>query len=388
VENLTAGTSITLNGNDVLHLTGFTTGINPVENEQPGSMRIYPNPMIDNSIVEILPPVAGYAIITVYNITGKLVNQVHCYLENNWQEFILSGSKSGLYLIDVKGNNYQFTGKLLCNGTSNRTISIEKVSNNIKIVDGKISKLDYKGVQATVEMPYSTGDRLKLTGTSDKYITIIGDIPTTSKLVTFTFIDCTDGDGNNYPVIQISTGKGAPQNWMAENLKTTKYNKGDAIPNVTSNTAWAALSTPAYCWYNNETAYKVTYGALYNWHTINTGNLCPTGWRVPTDADWTTLTDYLGGLNIAGGKLKETGTLHWISPNTGATDEIGFTALPGGYRDFDGTFHSVRSLCDWWAASEYDANHAKNRNLNYIKNNMERNSYNKKAGFSVRCVKD
>jgi uncharacterized protein (TIGR02145 family) len=175
---------------------------------------------------------------------------------------------------------------------------------------------------------------------------------------------------------------------MAENLKTTKYSNGDAIPNVTDNAAWAALSTPAYCWYNNEVAYKVTYGALYNWHTVNTGNLCPTGWHVPSDAEWTTLTDYLGGLNVSGGKLKETGTLHWISPNNGATDEICFTALPGGYRDIDGTIHSVRYLCDWWVATEYDAIHAKNRNLNYLKSNVERNAYNKKAGFSVRCVKD
>jgi uncharacterized protein (TIGR02145 family) len=390
VENLTSGKSLTLNGNDILHLTGTTTGINPVENEQSSGMKIYPNPMIDNSTVEIFPPVAGDANITVYDITGKLVTHIHSYLENNRQEFKLSGTKNGFYLINVTGNNYQFSGKLLCNGKSNGTISIEKISNNIQKNDEEISKMDYKGVQATVDMPYSTGDRLKLTGISDIYITIIIDIPTTSKVVTFTFIACTDGDGNNYPVIQIGTGKCAPQNWMAENLKTTKFKDGKtSILNVTDYAAWTALSTPAYCWYNNDAAYKATYGALYNWYTVSTGNLCPTGWHVPTDAEWTTLTNYfLGGESVAGGKLKETGTTHWANPNTGATNETGFTALPGGYRSPDGAFCCIGSYGKWWSALGSDASEAWVRYLSNSFSGVSRSLFNKNYGLSVRCLKD
>ena len=120
---------------------------------------------------------------------------------------------------------------------------------------------------------------------------------------------------------------------MAENLKTTKYRDGTSIPLVTENTAWLNLTTPGYCWYNNDAAhYKSTYGALYNWYVLNAGsngwkNVCPTGWHVPTDAEWTTLTTYLGGESIAGGKLKETGTSHWLSPNTVATNETGLHTL-------------------------------------------------------------
>jgi uncharacterized protein (TIGR02145 family) len=389
VENLTAGTSLTLNGNDILHLTSIITGINPVENGQSGEMKIYPNPMIDNSIIKIFPPVEGDATISVYSLTGKLVTKVKSYLEHDWQEFKLSGTENGLFLITVKGPDYQFSGKLVCNEKSNGTMSIEKVSNNAQATDGKISKMEHKGVQVTVDMQYTTGDRLKLTGISSNYTTIITDIPTTSKLVTFTFIECTDGDGNNYPVIQIGTGKSTPQIWMAENLKSTKFKDGTSpIPNIAGNAAWQALSSPAYCWYNNEVGNKATYGALYNWYTVNTGKLCPTGWHVPTDAEWTTLTDFLGGLAKAGGKLKETGTLHWISPNTGATNETGFTALPGGYRTLNGTYGLLGYFGKLWSATEYNATYARCRFLSNNDVDVVRENFNKKIGLSVRCVKD
>jgi len=172
---------------------------------------------------------------------------------------------------------------------------------------------------------------------------------------------------------------------MVENLKTTSYNDGTAIPLVTDNTAWSNLSTPGYCWYNNDAAtYKVTYGALYNWYTVNTGKLCPTGWHVPTDAEWTTLTTYLGGESIAGGKLKETGTSHWDSPNTGATSETGFTALPGGLRYYDGTFDGLGYYGLWWGATE----DAWGQGVGYDYIDVTRGSSDKSYGFSVRCVRD
>jgi uncharacterized protein (TIGR02145 family) len=176
---------------------------------------------------------------------------------------------------------------------------------------------------------------------------------------------------------------------MAENLKTTKYNDGTAIPNVTDGTAWHALSTPAYCWYNNDAATnKATYGALYNWYTVNTGKLCPTGWHVPTDAEWTTLTDYLGGINVAGGKLKEIGTTHWSSPNTGATNETGFTALPGGSRVGYGYFGGIGSFGDWWSSSESSTYDAWYRNVDNGSSDVDRGDGNKFNGCSVRCVRD
>jgi uncharacterized protein (TIGR02145 family) len=146
-----------------------------------------------------------------------------------------------------------------------------------------------------------------------------------------------DIDGNVYTAITIGT-----QIWMGENLKTTRYNDKTEIPNVVSNVLWQELTSGAYSWYDHdESTYKKAYGGLYNWYAANSGKLCPVGWRLPTPEDWTTLSDFLGGDEIAGGKLKETGTTHWSSPNTGATNETGFTGLPTGLRESDGTFDGI-----------------------------------------------
>ncbi len=176
--------------------------------------------------------------------------------------------------------------------------------------------------------------------------------------------------------------------WLAENLLTTAYNDGTAIPNVTEKAAWAGLSTGAYCWHSNDINNKSTYGALYNWHAVNSGKLAPTGWHVPTDAEWTALTDYLGGLDVAGGKLKETGTTHWNSTNNGATNETGFTALPGGSRSHTGAFFSIGEHGDWWSTTEFDTQNAWIRRLSYNYRNVQRYSYSKGYGYSVRCVRD
>lgn len=192
-----------------------------------------------------------------------------------------------------------------------------------------------------------------------------------------------DIDGNTYNVVKIGT-----QVWMAENLKTTKYNNGTAIPLVTDNTTWSNFSTPAYCWYNNDAAtYKNTYGALYNWHTVGTGNLCPTGWHVPSDAEGTILETYYGGSYIAGGELKEAGYLHWLSPNTGATNTSGFTALPGGYRYDNGTFREIGNQGLWWSSTSSYGN-AWDRNLYYDMENYIRGNIPMTGGLSVRCLRD
>jgi uncharacterized protein (TIGR02145 family) len=200
----------------------------------------------------------------------------------------------------------------------------------------------------------------------------------------FTTEQLKDADGNVYTTITIGT-----QVWMVENLKTTKYNDGTAIPLVSDAGAWAVLNAPGYCWYNNdEAANKATYGALYHWLTGNTGKLCPTGWHVPTDSEWTTLTDYLGGESISGSKLKEAGTIHWLSPNTGATNESGFTALPGGFRAIDGTFNNIGSNGYWDSSTEYNASNRYGREMHNDGSDVIRGPYGKRRGLSVRCLKD
>jgi len=203
-----------------------------------------------------------------------------------------------------------------------------------------------------------------------------------------------DIDGNTYTTVTIGT-----QVWMAQNLKTTKYNDGSNIPNVTGNTAWGALSTGAYCDYDNTSSNSTTYGRLYNWYAVDNNastkvasnggkNICPVGWHVSTDAEWTTLSTYLGGTSVAGGKLKESGTAHWTTPNPGATNESGFTALPGGYRYYDGTYFSgIGSYGYWWSSSP-DGVFADIRYIYYNNSNITRSYNNLKFGHSVRCVKD
>lgn len=206
----------------------------------------------------------------------------------------------------------------------------------------------------------------------------------------------TDICGNNYQTILIGN-----QVWMAENLATTKYNDGTSIPNVTDPTDWAALTTAGYCWFQNDSAtYAPTYGALYNWHTVNWGTLCPSGWHVPSDAEWKIMEMHLGMTQTEadgwgfrgtdeGGKLKEVGFTHWWSPNAGATNSSGFTALPSGEREEDGSFFTwLGPFGEWWSATEFSSSHAWIRELHCTQELVARIEDTKTNGFSVRCVKD
>jgi len=198
-----------------------------------------------------------------------------------------------------------------------------------------------------------------------------------------------DVDGNIYNTVIIGT-----QIWMKENLKTINYNDGTSIPLVTVNAVWTELNTPGYCWYNNDSAtYNSIYGALYNWFAVDAAsnggkNVCPANWHIPTYTEWKTLTTHLGGLSVAGGKLKETGTTHWLSPNTGATNESGFTALPGGFRYRDGKYDAVGYWGQWWSSTEEPTGIVWFSNVYYADARASRNGANKRDGLSVRCLKD
>ena len=190
----------------------------------------------------------------------------------------------------------------------------------------------------------------------------------------------TDIDGNIYNVVTIGT-----QVWLKENLNTITYNDNTPIPSVVLSSQWASMTSDAYF---GNIANMTTYGKLYNWYAVNSGKLCPTGWHVPTDSEWTTLTDYLGGESVSGGKLKESGTTHWNSPNTGANNESGFLGLPGGANYSDGAFGSVGFSSFWWSSTEYDIDYAWFRSIGYSSGNVTRDKLRKQSGFSVRCIKD
>jgi uncharacterized protein (TIGR02145 family) len=210
-----------------------------------------------------------------------------------------------------------------------------------------------------------------------------------------------DINGNVYNTVTI--GK---QVWMKENLKTTKYNDGTNIPNVKVNSTWASFTTGAYSDYENTPTNSTTYGRLYNWYVIDNNtatkvsgnggkNVCPTGWHVPSDSEWSTLITYLGGDSIAGGVLKETGSTHWVDPNWGASNESGFTALPGGGRYPDGRFSRMWDEGHWWSVTEFfyppserNATLAWFSTINYRDSKVSRDNGTKNCGFSVRCLMD
>jgi uncharacterized protein (TIGR02145 family) len=212
----------------------------------------------------------------------------------------------------------------------------------------------------------------------------------------------TDIDGNIYNTVKIGN-----QVWMAENLKTTKFNDGTPIPQVTESTAWSNLSTPGYCWYNNDINYKNTYGAIYNYYVFENDltppsppmdkKLCPTGWHLPNVSEWKALMatadpeydnfDHNKCLNCisfnAGAKLKEAGTIHWQSTTVDVSNETGFTALPGGSRVRDGSFKLIGQQGTWWMYGNMFVS------MSYMSNDVGADlDQPRKIGHSVRCLKD
>ena len=258
---------------------------------------------------------------------------------------LTSGSVTKAYMMILPGNQAV--------STSNMTIKVTSVAGVTVVVKSGITFV--KGKRYTID----------LTG-----LTFSGPV--------------SDIDGNTYNTVTIGT-----QVWMASNLKTTKYNDGTSVPNVTVAATWTGLTSGAYCWYNNDaTTYESTYGALYNWYAVNTGKLCPTGWHVPTNDEWTTLTTFLGGVSVVGGKLKETGTSHWTSSNVGATNETGFTALPGGYCYFYNTFSFVGIYGYWWCSTAYNATSPWEHRLDNSGASIISGVDGMNAGCSVRCVRN
>ena len=192
-----------------------------------------------------------------------------------------------------------------------------------------------------------------------------------------------DIEDNSYKTVHIGG-----QHWMAENLRVTKFNDGTLIPQAIASSAWVNADVPARCYYDNNNA---KYGILYNWLVAdgNNKNVCPTGWHVARDIEWTELTNYLGGEQIAGGKLKEVGFANWESPNTDASNSALFNALPGGLRTADGDFYRIKNRAYWWSpSSEISVYGAKYRKIKFDSGNIEWSYEPVRAGMSIRCLKN
>ncbi len=266
--------------------------------------------------------------------------------------FEQEGKKVNIYY-DITGakSGQKFDIKVYCSEDGGRTWS-----NPLRSVTGTVGKNQTAGYDKKITWDVLT-DREKLTGDVKFQVRAIvaGGFEGSSGI----FSD--SRDGKIYKWVRIDT-----QVWMTENLNY-----------FTSSGSWC---------YDNKSSNREKYGRLYNLKTAK--KVCPTGWHLPNDAEWTQFTNYLGGKSVAGGKLKETGTTHWNSPNTGATNESGFTALPGGYRNRSGSFTSIGGYGYWWSSTEHSSSNALYRRLSYDHSDVYRDDYDKEDGFSVRCVRD
>jgi len=397
VQNLTKGTTVTVPAGNVLNLSDVVSAVEQL-NANNETIRIYPNYVKGASTLSFFAKQTGNTQINAYSLDGIKVVSISQNIQAGSNSFQLSLPR-GSFAIQVIGNEYTYSAKMI-----NQSVSMSEPRITYIGTEKPLSAAPQKSKSSslgTTTMTYNTGDRLLYKGISGNYSTIVTDVPTASKTINFDFVTCTDNDGNNYKVVKIGT-----QTWMAENLKTTKYNDGTSIPNVTDYTAWQNLLTPAYCWQNNDTTtYKNTYGALYNWYTVNTAKLAPAGWHVPTDAEWTILENYLmaNGYNYddttTGNNYAKSlaATTNWttdtgtgvIGNDLSKNNSTGIFALPGGYRLNVGTFYGLGRCGSWWSASESTStSKAYYRAMSYYGSDVYRNYQFKTSGFSVRCVRD
>jgi len=379
-EDISTGESYISRGSNEISFTITSVNINSISDD----ITVYPNPSHGQTQLQFYSKVDDEINITLVNTSGQVLASNQKKIVQGFHIFKITSSNKGVCIINVIGNKSRFSQKVVITDTSDDN-SIEYIG--VKLQEHKEKSANEDELKVLHFFVYS-GDK----------ITKIADTPTESKTYEVEFYECKDADGRNYPIIQIGE-----QWWMAENLATTKYNDSTAIPLVTGNSAWQALSTPAYCWYNNdETTYKYDYGALYNWYVVDTAsngskNVCPAGWHVPTDEEWKQLEIYLGMSQtdadtfgergtIEGGKLKESGTLHWNSPNTAANNETGFTALPGGLRT--NYCLGMSNFGIWWSSTEATSSSVWTRSVIENSGKVRRNEDLKELGISVRCVKD
>ena len=343
VDNLTSGATVTLNGSDILHLVP-STGIGGTSAGNK-DLHLFPNPMEEKSTLVFETSESGTTTISLVDLSGQTVCQITKNLSPGEHTFYVSGIRQGMYLVKVKGNDFYYSGKLISRCNLPGAANIEFISS---VTRSENRHLESSG--ATVDMPYTDGNILMYKGISGEYSAVVTDVPTGNKTMTFPFVACTDNDGNHYATIRIGTGKTGSQTWMAENLAV-----GTSI-NVNQQQTDNGI-IEKYC-YNDYDYNCSIYGGLYQFNemmqytdSLVVKGICPDGWHIPTIDEWAYLLDYVGGREVAGGKLKETGN-SWLSPNVGATNECGFSAIPGGWFDsvFANAFSDIGRLTYFWTS--------------------------------------
>ena len=381
VDNLTQCTHLTISGNDILQLSTSSE----VFSSKYGNGNITPIHLtVHEGILDFTVSTINKMTLRIFDICGKVVLKSPDILSEGHHFFNIKNLGSGIYFVKIYGANFSYTTKMIRSNSLSVVTEI-KQSTQAHISINRTAKVNKS--LAVISMLYSTRDLLKLTGKAGVNRTISMFVPTQNKTETFSFISCADADSNHYGVVQIGT-----QIWMAENLKTTKYRDGSSIPNVTDSASWFNSTSGAYCNYHNIVAEGDTYGHLYNWLTIaDSRNMCPVGWHVPSDSEWTVLTTFLGGANIAGRKLKANCTTRWAYlDSTWGTNETGFTGLCTNYRIPTGAWSMAPDNnhdAFFWSSTALGG-FAWARSLRWCYNDLWIGPPMKSGGFSIRCIKD
>lgn len=352
VQNLTQDTYLTLGGNDVLHLVG-TVGISDLYDNR--NLNVYPNPMVESSIIEFSNSTTGRICIEIFNEQGVLIKNKNSKITNGKQRFEILNLNTGIYTVSVSAIDWKYTAKLISLGKNTGNTTIEHRCTN----NESMFKKDLQVKKDLVQMQYNNGEIILFIGYASDYSRVTTLLPTQSQVVDFEFIPCVDGDGNNYSVVTIGT-----QTWMAENLN---------------------YETEESSWYNNSATNGDIYGRLYTWDAAMIA--CPSGWNLPNNEEWTILRSYCGGMNEAGRELKSTNG--WNNNGNG-TNSSGFSALPAGWwSTYSGSFSRIGELSNMWSSSDVGVPHYMHSWMLHDSNDMFIDAeYHRTRGQSVRCIKN
>lgn len=378
VRNLSTGTLVTVPAGNVLHLTVVTSLETPIVDSQ--DIQVVPNGLQGNYSISFSSKQAGITHINAYSLNGSEIASAKVTLMSGINTFKLS-LPTGISVIQVSGNGYSYSTKIVSNGSKVEKSSINYVGNN------QSQKVSLGELPPATNLLFIEGQRLLFKARSGNYSTIVTDIPTENKNINFEFHECVDSDNNNYTTVTIGT-----QVWMAENLRTTNNGR---LANVTEPMLWsgACFSRPLYCDYYNNPSNSTTHGRLYNWYAALT--IAPKGWHLPTRAEWDKLQAYCGG-ESAGDKLKETETDgYMVGFNTGGTNQYGFSAIVAGSRNCYGEFYygafDTSLICNygnWWSNEAVGSMEAWSYGIWHNYNRVTRNITPMGYGLSVRCVKN
>jgi uncharacterized protein (TIGR02145 family) len=402
IENISQGKSISVAGTDVLHLLGI---VNEIENSSANQqLSVYPNPAGDYANVSFYANASELVEIRIFDISGKLIEKQSKNVNQGANSFRLSGLRQGMYIVSINSENYSHNANLVITGSGSDRVNIHAEN------DGVMFQKSTNSSKSVIQWQYNEEDILIFKGFSGGHSRIYVYYVASDAIVNFEFVLCQDADGAKYSVVGIGA-----EIYMAENLRTTKYNNGIPIDKVEASVGWADLIEGSYCYYDNDSAtHAVVYGALYNFAAVNTGNLCPNGWHVPSVIEWQDLLIFLqnNGYNYDGmidsdndfstnNKIAKSlcTTSDWITSDVigvpGNDDypafrnRSGFSANPaGGFNHTIGSTTNINLSSCWWTSTEYSPENSKRV---FIINNQEAVQIltgTKTFGYSVRCIKD